>query len=391
MARQYSQRTFLRQTPNAVLKEYFAGKGLLGEVDFDALAKETDIEAVSEAIEALPDAQRDAVEADFEQVNELACAKGVEAVLEEAAFRNLDWAQAFSEMRNHYERAFRAFLDEGGLFYVAGHFDEMDRLGSWERRTIYKNLEPKIEQDDLDALAAAMSSVYRPQGRGRYCSVDNYLRHGPERHCYFVYPEDHPVTEPTYEGGGGKLRQVPRRPVFELIFVYRPEDGVLELSAKGNREHKEDLMRVFCQTILGLDELPEPDPVPDYDLSALKNRDTAFPTDPEDGVDSVELKMLRLDLPGGRSRRVTFEASPSPNAPQALHDLIDEALNTNKVSLDHVHAARARLRMTFAARNGGRQKRLTFEVAHPNRCTLKDDKYDQIAKKCLQRWGIARE
>ena len=92
MARQYSQRTFLRQTPNAVLKEYFAGKGLLGDVDFDALTKETDIEAVSEAIEALPDAQRAAVEADFEQVNELAYAKGVEAV----------WSQ---NSAGHLERA----------------------------------------------------------------------------------------------------------------------------------------------------------------------------------------------------------------------------------------------------------------------------------------------
>jgi len=390
MARQYSRRTFLRQTPNAVLKEYFVGKGLLGEVDFDALTKETDIEALSEGIEALPDTERAAVEADFEQVNELAYAKGVEAILEEAAFRNVDWAQAFSEMKNHYERAFRAFLDDGDLFYVAGHFDEMDRLGSWERRTIYKNLEPKVEQGDLDALAAAISAIYRKQGRGRFCAVDNYLRHDPERHCYFVYPEDHPVTEPSFDGDG-KLQQVPRRPVFELIFVYRPEDGVLEVSAKGNRDHKEELMAAFCKAILDLDDLPEPDPVPDYELSALKNRDTAFSTAPEDGVDAVELKMLRLDLPGGRSRRVTFEASPSPSAPQALHDLIDDALNTNKVSLDHVHVARARLRMTFAARNGGRQKRLTFEVSHPNRCTLKDDKYDQIAKRCLQQWGIARE
>lgn len=389
MARQYSQRTFLRQTPNAVLKEYFTGKELLGEVDFDALAKETDIEAVSEATEALPDTQRAAVEADFEQVNELAYARGVEAILEEAAFRDINWAEAFFQMKNHYERAFRAFMDDADLFYVAGHLDEMDRRGSWQRRTIYKDMEPKVEQEDLDSLAAAISSLYRKQGRGRYCVVDNYLRHAPERHCYFVYPEDHPVTESAFDAEG-TLQQVPRRPVFEIIFVYKPKEGVLELCAHGNRDHKIDLMRSFCQTILDIDDLPEEDATPDYDLASLKDRETAFPTDPSDGVESVEIKMLRFNMPGGFAKRIVLEANPTARAPRALYDLIDDSLDTERVPLALVHVARARIRLTFAPRNGGRSKKLTFEVAHPNRCTLKDDRYDQIAKKYLKLWGIAR-
>ena len=391
MARQYSRRTFLRRTPKAILKEYFAKKGVLGEIDFNRLNKRTGVEVLSEAIAVLPDDRREAVEADFEQINELAYARGVEAILEEAAFRRLDWGDAFAQMSNHYERAFRAYLDDPNLFYVAGQLDEMNRTTFGERRTIYKNLEPKVEQDDKDALAAAISKLYRKQGRGRYCAVDNYLRRDPERHCYFVYPEDHPVTESSFDEDG-KLQQVPRRPVFEIIFVYRPEDGVLELSANGNQDHKEELMEAFCQTILGLDELPEEDPVPDYDLSPLKTRDMVFRTEPEDGVEHVEVRMLRLDLPGGsRANRVTFESNPSPHAPKALYDLIDEAINKENVSLERAHAARAKLRLTFAAANGGQQKTLTFEIGHPNRCTLKDDKYDQIAKKYLQRWGIARK
>jgi len=390
MARQYSRRTFLRQTPRAILKEYFAKKGVLGEIDFDQLSKRTSIEVLSDAIERLPDAQRVAVEGDWEQVNEMAYARGVEAILEEAAFRDLDWTDRFAQMSNHYERALRTFLDEPDLFYVAGHFEEMDRVGSWQRRTIYKNLEPKVERADLDTLATAIARLYKKQGRGRYCAVDNYLRKYPERHCYFVYPEDHPVTEPSFDNNG-KLQQVPRRPVFEIIFVYRPVEGVLELSAGGNRDHKEDLMTALCQTILGLDDLPEEDPQPDYDLSGLKNHEIAFPTDPEDGVESVDVKMLRLDLPGTRSRRITFEANPSRHAPRELHDLMAEALNQENVPLDSVHVARARLRFTFAARNGSRQKTLTFEIAHPNRCTLKDDRHDQVAKKYLKRWHIARE
>ena len=117
MARQYSRRTFLRQTPRAILKDYFAKKGLLGPIVelcsgqpeehaapspetppttpppgggekdvgdvFDAMGKKKGSDAISDAIENLPDAQRAQIDADFEVINELAYEHGVEAILEE--------------------------------------------------------------------------------------------------------------------------------------------------------------------------------------------------------------------------------------------------------------------------------------------------------------------
>jgi hypothetical protein len=413
----------LRQTPRAILKEYLAKKGLLGQIvelcsgkhagqataspdtspatqppggidkamsdAFDAMKKRKGAEAISDAIEKLPDAQRVAVDGDFELVNELAYDRGVEAILEEAAFRKLDWAGRVAKMRNHYERALWAFLEDPDLFYVAGHFGDMDRRGPGKRRTIHKDLVPKVEQEDLDALAAAIIGIYKPLSGCRFSKVDNYLRQSPERHCYFVYPEDHAVTEPSYDAHG-KLKPVPRRPVLEVIFVYRPADGVLELWAKGNQEHKEELMRILCQTILGLKDLPDKDPVPDYDLSGLKDRNKDLSTDAEDGVDAVDIKMLRIGM-GARGRRITFEANPSRGAPKALYDLVDSALNKQNVPLESVHVERTRIRLTFAPVNGGRQRTLTFEIGYPDFCGLTDAKDDQIARKCLKRWKIARE
>jgi len=388
MARQYSRRTFLRQIPEDVLKGYFARKGILGEIKSGNRKKDR-AAAVSDAIENLPDAQRVAVDADFELANELAYDRGVEAILEEAAFRKLDWAGRIAKMRNHYERALWASLEDPDLFYVAGHFDEMDRRGPGKRRTIHKNLVPKIEQEDLDALAAGIVKIYKPLSGCRRCAVDNYLRHDPDRHCYFVYPESHVVTELSFDESD-KLRQVPRRPVLEVIFVYRPADGVLELWAKGNQEHKEELMRILCQTILGLKDLPEKDPVPDFDLSGLRDRNKDLSTDATDGVDAVDIKMLRIGM-GDRGQRITFEANPSRNTPKALYDLVDSALNKEKVPLESVHVERARMRLTFAPVNGGRQKTLTFEIGYPDSCDLTDAKHDQIARKYLKRWKIARE
>jgi len=436
MARPYSRRTFLRQTPRPVLKEYFRGKGMLGQIvdlctgkrpaqagsppeaaggtqapagvdqarsddseavkRFDAMKKRKGAEAISDAIEQLPDEVREAIEGDFEQVNELAYTNGVEAILEEAAFRkrtwpgtSIDWVERFPEMSNHYERAFRVFLEDPDLFQVAGRFDEMDRHGRRQRRTIDKNLVPKIEPEDLAALGTAIVGIYKPLSGSKRCTVDNYLRRDPDRHCYFVYPEYHVVTELSYSKND-ELKPVTRRPVLEIILVYRPADGVLELWARGNQEHKEELMRALCKTILGLDDLPKKSNEPDYDLSSLKNRDKDFRTDDEDGVEAVDIKMLRISL-GATGRRITFEAKPSQKAPKALYDLLDAALNKENVPLESVHVDRARMRLTFEPVNGGRRKTLTFEIGHPNSDTLEDGKYDQIARKCLKHWKIARE
>jgi hypothetical protein len=42
MSRNYAPKTFLRQTPNAILKEYFQHKNLLGGIDFDKLGETED-------------------------------------------------------------------------------------------------------------------------------------------------------------------------------------------------------------------------------------------------------------------------------------------------------------------------------------------------------------
>lgn len=248
-----------------------------------------------------------------------------------------------------------------------------------------ERLTPAVEQQDKDNLANAVRAFYGKQGRGRHCKVDNYRRENPERHCYFAYPEDHPNTEIGYRDTD-ELVHWPTRPAFEVIFVYQPENGFLTVSAKGRGEEIEKLQEMFCQTILGLDRLPDKK-LRHFDLEPLKNKEIRFPTEPADGVDAVCVRMLRLDVPGTGSRRITFEAN-SRNDGKAIYKLIDRALAKQSLSLDDVIVAKAKLQFKFAGRDGKRGKSLTFEISTPDRCTLKDDPMDQIAKKYIEQWGF---
>lgn len=110
MSRQYSAKTFLRKVPNKLLRDYFAAVAIDLELNWDGLV-DTDVEPIFEAIHALNDKQRGAVESDFTNINELACENGTRAILEEAAFWGKDWSAQFAQMENAYERAFWTFLN----------------------------------------------------------------------------------------------------------------------------------------------------------------------------------------------------------------------------------------------------------------------------------------
>ncbi len=405
MSRPYSPRTFLRKVPNRLLKDYFALHGGLPGVDFDKLA-ENDMGPVFDGILTLTPKTQTRIESDFHEINKLACLAGTRAILEEAAMTpvlqgigakssqgrgeatKVDWPKQFSTMKNDYERAFWTFLNHRDVFQVANDLMEMDRIGSWRKWPVGKGLTPAVEEK-IQPFTDGICEFYRPQGRGHRCHVENYLRQTPDRHCYFVYPADYPSTEPGYSETG-EFGEQDRRPAIEMIFVYRPETGMLETSAGGKGDEVEALLDIFCRTILGLPRLPQKPAEPTYDLSGLKNRDFPLDTEPQDAIESVCVKRMKLELPGG-SRRVTLDITSRNTKPAMIYDLMDLALNKEKVPLETLLLTHVKFQFIFKARDGKREKRLTFEITHPDRCTLEDDDpYDQVAMKYLKLWKIAR-
>jgi len=387
MARQYSAKTFLRNVPNALLKAYFDRRGVDLGFKWDML-HETDVNPIFVAMEGLAEGVRSEIDSDLSMINDLACEDGTLAILEEAELWNDDWSDLFGGMKNAYERAMWTFLNNPKRFRVAGCFHELDRCGGWRRRFVGNYLESRSDEESLAAFEESLRLCYRRQGRGRFCHVDVYLRQNPERRCYFAYPEDYASTDIGYDDHG-RFQHRARRSAFEIIFVYRPEEGLLELRARGNRKQIAELEEIFCKTILGLVELPDDGRVP-FDLAVLKDAAFRFPTAPGDRVASVHVRLLRFDVPGPLNRRITVSAETSDMAPRALHELLDDAINQSRMPLSDLHVSQARLRFTFEPTNGERPKTLTFDVTYPDRCTLRDDAHDQVAKKCLREWGIAR-
>ena len=108
MARHYSTKDFFRQMPNALLARYFHARGLFADLDFSAL-KESQPDALFAAWLPLPDHQRNALDAECQEIFEMSCEKGFRAILDEA-----EWHLA------HDADARRTFVEK--LAVLSNHF-----------------------------------------------------------------------------------------------------------------------------------------------------------------------------------------------------------------------------------------------------------------------------
>jgi hypothetical protein len=90
----------------------------------------------------------------------------------------------------------------------------------------------------------------------------------------------------------GTLDRRARRPVYEAALTYETSTGVIEVVANA-RESRENFVRLFARELLGSEFREERVPWRRYDLQILL-RPYDFPTDPQDGIESVRVSQLRL-------------------------------------------------------------------------------------------------
>ncbi len=390
MAGPYAPKTFIRQVRGALLNRCLRQHRIDADLNIEII-KPAVVETIFQRLMALPPDQLHRVERDFATITELASRPGTDALLKQAAQAGLDFATPFAHARNDYERACWAFLEHRDTFELAACFHAMDRIGAgrWRRRWVGANIAPATDAEAVRMLQSLMRASYAKEGRGRRCHVDYYVRRDPERYCFFAYPEDHLRTDLGYDEDDA-LRDHPRKVAFEVIFVYRPDEGVLELMAPGGKEQIEDLAACFCAAILGIPELPDKSLPRVFDLDRLKQPGVTFPTDPQDGIELAQLREVRLALPKrhGWRRRVQFAVDARAHDPAAVHKVLAETMQLAQVPLDDVRVSHARFCLVFVPPDDRRPKRLVFTVSTPDICDLKDGYHDNIARKYLREWGL---
>ena len=96
-----------------------------------------------------------------------------------------------------------------------------------------------------------------------------------------------------------------RRPVVELSVTYEPAMGVIEVVSP-DQNKRDELARLFADTVLSHSIAGHRIRLREYDLSrVLAPFDFLF--DAEDGIESVELVLSRVQRPESGGKRTTLE------------------------------------------------------------------------------------
>lgn len=383
MSRVFSVPTVLRMTANSLLRQFFdrIGHGHL-DVPWDEL-RERDIQPVLDSLARLPRALFDRVEADLHSVFDLACESGINAILEAGAAGGDDLAALMPRDGGAYGQAMWVWLHRRDVFDRASLFHQVDELSWWRKRTDLPRASPCHDSAAYRELERALAELLqREQGRGQVCTVEPFHRAGTD---YFVAHPDDFVDSVTIHDDDGKLSPHSLRRTFTIVFAFRADDGSLELFARVPAKLKPRIEEIFARTMLGV-ELDDWKPDA-YELNQLKNRGFTFVTDPDDCV-RVHIRRLRLAVKNSR-RRLTVEADTG-KAAHDIYDMMDEVLNKERLPLSSVNVTMATLCFEFLPIDGRKAGSMTFEVAYPYTCNLRNHRPDRVelATKYLKRWGI---
>lgn len=390
MPRHYSSKDFFRLMPNALLARYFHQRGQFLELDFGAM-KEARPDALFEAWIALPDDQRNPMEADFREILDMSDAKGFRAISDEAAWHLEDDAPALaafmaalSALEDHGARAMTAFLDYSEFWKGATRFHYADRLGThWRKRKNLPRVPAKADRTTLARLAELIKGYFRKtEGRGKNCVVEAYRR--ADKDYFFAFPEDH--AQRSIEWVDGQFDPRAHNPAFEIVFVYTQANGTLDVNFRGGTKVVAALQGMFADAILGLSELP-PDPKDDrvYDLGALIQPTFTFTHPVGSGVGAVVVKKLKLSSRVRLGDRITLEADTTGNR-QAVYELVEQVRKA--LPLEQYNVTQVELSATVYGDAGKAPKTVSFRIGHPNSCSLKYDELDLTLRQMLEASGI---
>lgn len=391
MARHYSTRDFFRHMPNALLARYFAASEVFGEFDFAAMP-ETRHDALFAAWLALPEAKRNAMDAEFRDIFEMSCEKGCHAILDEAQEHlaqdaDPNAANAFAEklaaLVNHFERAMVTYLDHNEYWRGATHFYHADSLSYWRKRKNLPHSAAQVDATSTQALAKRIRTYFHhTEGRGNNCVVEPFRR--GDRDYFFAYPEDYSQQSPEWVNGQFGIR--PHNPAFEVIFVYSQSEGSLDLNYRGSYKAIEPLQAMFAETILRLLKLP-PDPKDSrvYDLGPLMQRNFEFTYELGSGIQSVVVKKLRLTSRANRGERISLEADTKQD-PQAVYALLDRIQTAMPMAQYNVTQVDLAVCMVVEADRPPRT--MNIQITHPNSCSLKYDELGLKLRDMLSASGI---
>lgn len=365
-------RHFFRRVNSVELfRLFFEGFGVWDQMGLGAEAKNDDIHAAWEDLEA---PNRDEIQEALCRINDIAREKG-RFTLE---LRAQDCSVEDYQDLTVHKLAMTLYLDHREAFDEAYDFYVLEKTDNLHTLLGRKPVPCAPASADLARFKDALQQALRSEAHGPQLSIEVAPPH-PDKwmaaipHQTYVKP-DHEFDD------SGEIMTRDRRPVYEMILIYYPETGLLKLKVGRGRKKLERAAAAFATEILGQDagffqvcEIVHFEP--------LLDRDCRFAREPGDHFEWVQ------------PTRILYRKRSNPGFEYQIHcrDLQKgdtgalAALKGDGLDLSEVEVLA--LSLCFKFPRNGKDTR-TVELRRPNGVSLDETERDRYLEGVLGRWGI---
>jgi hypothetical protein len=381
---------FVRSAPPAALRAYFrqGNISIPGTVDWSARGSRF-VQPLVNAVENLDETRRAYVRNDAERISHLSDDAGQAALYSVVTQR-----ESLEVLENGIARALHVFLHDPNAFRRAEevrYTDSHRRGRMWDGYIAKRGLSLERDSRSIDSFKNDIRQRF--QTENVHVDIFDRTRGTSSGKAYkliqaTVYRDGR--LDDVLEFVKGELTRRPTRPMIEAALTYEPSTGVIEVVANV-RESRKDFVDIFARTLLNYRIDNKRLVLRRYDLAVL-TRPHAFPSDPEDGIESVRVNLLRLMPLNAVGERVTLECARDGS------NTIWQMASSNFGLSNPLHGGwivtKAKLvicfRPTIDSRRG---KVLPLTITMPHGCDLKErtECERMVGEKYLRRWGILKD
>ena len=381
---------FIRKTPVPSLLSYFEHTGIDLPIAVNWNAPDTDVvRSLLQAVDKMSDEARSRVKLDAERVNAMADEAG-----QVALYSVIDDRAVLDDLVNGHARALWLFLNDRTRFQraeEARYTDERRRGRYWDGFVSMPGRDLNLDAASLEAFTTALQTRFA--ARNVHVDIFERTRSASDGSSYeivqlTIYREGLPDDRFAFNNAG-ELERRPYRPVFEAALTYEPATGVIEVVANGG-ESRAELAHFLTRDLLGIEFRGEKVPLRKYDLDVLL-APHEFTTDPEDGIESVEIKLLRLVPFENNGERLTLECLR--NADRTIWSMAAERFGPNDPLVGGWRATQAKLTIKLRPKGDAKRGKTIPLTISLSGCNLREQTEAEqlIGEKYLRRWGILSE
>lgn len=383
-----SIRSFASEVPTPLLQQFLAGHEIVLRNEVRADTAATLVREIDVALAENPPGTRGRFMKQLEEIDQMATPQGEISIVDSVVNIPSDLPSAraralwlYLNDRSGFERAedvLYANRHRGGRDWTGfmGNAGVKLRLDDGAKAALVKALKVYFDCENVEIeIFQRLSPATRDTGD---------FEGNPDSYQIMIFREGLPHAEREFEDGALTVRS--RKPVIEAALTYEPDTGIIECIASAFRV-REAVASAFASTMLDGPMEIVPKKMNMYSLEGLRSRRT-FECDPEDQIEAVTIRYMRLVPEGDPATRITFEHMPSD-----FNDIwteIERRLGPAALSSDFgIKQAKLHINYRLTSRRG-KIRSLVVSVTPPNRSSLRDTTAFErmIAMKYLPRWGI---